>query len=85
MQLVLLFNRGKQHYEVKWYVLLSDLQLSDKMDDTPVEWKQRAAKAEKEIQSMKAKLKELKAQLRREFKECKDVSFKSIVGYRVVS
>ncbi|XP_067940389.1 active breakpoint cluster region-related protein-like isoform X2 [Watersipora subatra] len=65
-------EKGKQHYVVKWYALLSDLQLSDRMDDTPVEWKKREAKAEKEIQMMKGKLKDSKEQLRREFKECKD-------------
>ena len=45
------------------------------MDDTPVEWKQRVAKAEKEIQAMKSKLKDLKAQLRKSIKECKEVYF----------
>lgn len=60
-------------------MLLSDLQLSEKMDDTPVEWKQRAAKAEKEIQMMKGKLKDNKAQLRRELKECKEVGCATII------
>ena len=67
------YCRGKQHYEVKWFVPLWEVQLSDKMDDTPVEWKQRVAKAEKEIQAMKSKLKDLKAQLRKSIKECKEV------------
>ena len=44
------------------------------MDDTPVEWKQKIEKAEKELRAMKSKLKDLKAQLRSEIKECKDVS-----------
>lgn len=44
------------------------------MDDTPVEWKQKVIKAEKEIQTMKSKLRDLKAQLRKAIKECKDVS-----------
>lgn len=68
------FSRGKYQYEVKWYIPLSDLELSDNMDDTPVEWKQKIEKAEKEIKVMKSKVKELKAQLRKEYKECKDVS-----------
>lgn len=50
------------------------VQLSDSMDDTPVEWKQKVDKAEKEIKAMKSKVKDLKAQLRKEIKECKDVS-----------
>lgn len=72
--------RGKQQYDVKWFVPLSEVQLSDKMDDTPVEWKQRVAKAEKEIQAMKSKLKDLKAQLRKAIKECKEVN-KYLVAY----
>lgn len=72
------FRRGKYQYEVKWYTLLSDLELSDNMDDTPVEWKQKIEKAEREIKTMKSKVKEVKAQLRKEIKECKDVRVQSI-------
>lgn len=70
----LCYRGGKQQYEVKWYIPLCDIELSDKMDDTPVEWKQKVIKAEKEIQTMKSKLRDLKAQLRKAIKECKDVS-----------
>lgn len=70
----LCYRGGKQLYEVKWYIPLCDIELSDKMDDTPVEWKQKVIKAEKEIQTMKSKLRDLKAQLRKAIKECKDVS-----------
>jgi len=68
------FRRGRYQYEVKWWVSLADIVLSDKMDDTPVEWKQKVDKAEKEIKVMKGRVKELKATLRREMKEIKDVS-----------
>lgn len=74
-----LFCRGI--YEVKWFIQLADLVLNDKMDDTLVEWKQKIEKAEKEIKAMKVKVKELKAALRKEIKECREVSHHDIFVY----